>query len=117
MNDKDITLSLGIKPAGPLWKIAPTRDEDGNRVCDLLMIIPKLKSKPKHLIQNTLSEIEIVLKQYRRLILFANLDLKLNTLWVSFKAQPGLFADITTSLQHRIPEAKVVGDMTPRLTK
>lgn len=117
MKDKDITLTLGIKPAEPLWKIAPTRDEDGKPVSDLLMIIPKLKLKPRHHIQETLSEIEAVLNQYRHLVLFANVDMKLNTLWVSFKAQPGLFAEITTSLKLRVPEAVVVGDMSPHLNK
>lgn len=117
MKDKDITLNLGIKPAEPLWKIAPTRDAEGNRVSDLLMIIPKLKTRPKHHIQNTLSEIELALKQFRHLVLFANVDLKLNTLWVSFKAQPGLFAEITASLKLHVPEAVVVGDMSPRLNK
>lgn len=117
MKDKDISLSVGIKPADPLWKIAPTRDADGNCVSDLLMIIPKLKSKPKYYIQNTLSEIEVALKQYRHLILFANVDLKLNTLWVSFKAQPGLFTDIATTLRRHVPEAVLVGDMNPPLHK
>jgi len=117
MNDKDISLNLGIEPAEPLWKLAPTRDAEGNRVSDLLMIIPKLKSRPRHHIQNTLSEIEIALKQFRHLVLFANIDLKLNTLWVSFKAQPGLFAEITTSLKLHVPEAVVVGDMSNHLKK
>ncbi|MDH5388680.1 MAG: hypothetical protein OEY06_09540 [Gammaproteobacteria bacterium] len=117
MKDKDLTLSVGIKPAEPLWKLAPTRDDDGNRVSDLLMIIPKLKSKPKHYIQATLSEIEVALRQYKHLVLFVNVDMKLNTLWVSFKAQPGLFADITASLKFHVPEAVVVGDMSPKLHK
>jgi hypothetical protein len=117
MNDKNIKLSLGLSPAEPLWKVAPTRDEDGNRVSDLLMIIPKLKTKPKEHIQNTLSEIEVALKQFRHLVLFANVDMKLNTLWVSFKAKPGLLADITAALKLHVPEAVIVGDMSPRITK
>ena len=111
MTDKDITVSVGIEPAEPLWKIAPTRDEDGNRAGDLLMIIPKLKTRPKHQIQNTLSEIQAALNQFKHLILFVNVDMKLNTLWVSFKAEPGLFAKITTALKLHVPEAMVVGDM------
>lgn len=115
MKDKKLSLSLGIKPAEPLWKIAPTRDEEGNRASDLLMIIPKLKTKPTHHIQKTLSEIEIALNQFKHLVLFANVDMKLNTLWVSFKARPGLFAEITASLKLHVPEAVVVGDMSSRI--
>lgn len=117
MDDKNIKLSLELSPAEPLWKIAPTRDADGNRVSDLLMIIPKLKNKPKEHIQKTLSEIEGVLKQFRHLVLFANVDMKLNTLWVSFKAKPGLFGDIAAALKLHVPEAVIVGDMSSRITK
>lgn len=117
MDKKDIKLSMGLSPAEPLWKVAPTRDADGNRVSDLLMIIPKLKTKPKEHIQKTLSEIELALKQFRDLVVFANVDMKLNTLWVSFKAKPGLFVEITASLKLHVPEAVIVGDMSSRLTK
>ena len=117
MNDKAISLSLGVEPAEPLWKIAPTRDKNGNRASDLLMIIPKLKTKPSHHIQRTLAEIDLALKQFRHLVLFANVDMKLNTLWVSFEAKPGLFAEITAALKLRVPEAVVVGDMGARLNK
>jgi len=111
MKDKNITLSLGINPAEPLWKIAPTRDEDGNRTSDLLMIIPKLKTRPKHHVQQTFSDIETALNQFKHLVLFVNVDMKLNTLWVSFKSEPGLFAKICTALKLHVPEAVVVGDM------
>lgn len=116
METKTLSLSLGIEPAEPLWKVAPTRDEDGNHVSDLLMIIPKLKSKPSHHIQKTLSEIELALKQFSNLVLFANVDMKLNTLWVSFKAQPGLMIEIASALKLRVPEAVIVGDMGARVT-
>jgi hypothetical protein len=116
VENKNLSLSLGIEPAEPLWKIAPTRDEDGNRVSDLLMIIPKLKSKPKHHIQKTLAEIELALKQFSNLVIFANVDMKLNTLWVSFKAQPGLLIEIAAALKLCIPEAVIVGDMGARVT-
>ena len=115
MGDKEIKLSLGMAPAEPLWKVAPTRDADGNRVSDLLMIIPKLKQKPKEHIQKTLAEIETALKQFRELVVFANVDMKLNTLWVSFKAQPGLLADIAATLKLHVPEAVIVGDMSSKV--
>lgn len=117
MKDKSISLSLGVKPAEPLWKIAPTRDEEGNRTSDILMIIPKLKTKPKHHIQKTLTEIEKALSQFKHLVLFANVDMKLNTLWVSFKAQPGLFAEIAAALKLHVPEAMLVGDSMPPINK
>ncbi len=115
MDKKVLKLSVDIAPAEPLWKLAPTHDEDGGPVSDLLMIIPKLKTKPEHYIKDTLANIEFALKQYKNEVLFANLDMKLNTLWVSFKAVPGVYGNIVSTLRANIPEAVLVGDTHSRL--
>lgn len=115
MDKSDLKLSVCINPAEPLWKLAPTRDEDGGPVSDVLMIIPKLKTKPELYIKDTLANIEFALKQFSDEILFANLDMKLNTLWVSFKAVPGVYVKIVDTLKINIPEAVLVGDMRSRL--
>ena len=102
MMDNDITLSIDMSPAEPLWKIAPTRDENGDRVSDFLMIIPKLKQKPEMHIKRTLNDIDRALKQFKTDIVFANMDMKLNTLWVSFKSEPGLFMKIASAIRVRV---------------
>lgn len=113
----ELKLSVNISPATPLWKLAPTRDSDGGPVSDVLFIIPKLKTKPEQYIKNTLANIEFVLKQFNDEVLFANLDMKLNTLWVSFKAIPGVYADLVFQLKTSIPEAVLVSDPQSRLNK
>lgn len=115
--DKEITLSIDMEPAEPLWKIAPTRDENGNRVSDFLMIIPRLRQKPKNHIKQTLNNIDRALKQFNKSILFANMDMKLNTLWVSFKSEPGLFMEIAAAVKLQVPEAVLVGDMSSRVSR
>ncbi|NOR43676.1 MAG: hypothetical protein GQ572_10100 [Gammaproteobacteria bacterium] len=117
MSKTELKLSIDIAPAEPLWKLAPTRDEDGGPVSDVLMIIPKLKTKPEQHIKDTLANIEFALKQYKDEVLFANLDMKLNTLWVSFKAVPGVYVDIVSALKASVPEAVLVGDSHSRLQK
>ena len=115
MDKSALKLSICLNPAEPLWKLAPTRDEDGGPVSDVLMIIPKLKTRSELYIKDTLANIEFSLKQYSDEILFANVDMKLNTLWVSFKAVPGVYAEIVNTLKSNIPEAVLVGDMRSRL--
>lgn len=115
MDNTDLKLSVDLNPAEPLWKLAPTRDEDGGPVSDLLLIIPRLKTRPEQYIKDTLANIEFALKQYSNEVLFANLDMKLNTLWVSFKAVPGVYVDIVSTLKTNIPEAVLVGDSHSRL--
>ena len=115
MNKTDLKLSVDLAPAEPLWKLAPTHDQDGGPVSDLLMIIPKLKTRPEQYIKDTLANIEFALQQFSNEVLFANLDMKLNTLWVSFKAVPGVYSDIVSTLQTNMPEAVLVGDSHSRL--
>ncbi len=117
MDKSDLKLSVNLTPAEPLWKVVPTRDADGGPVSDVLMIIPKLKTKPEHHIKATLANIEFALKRFSDEVLFANLDMRLNTLWVSFKAVPGVYADIVSSLKTNVPEAVIVGDMGSRVQK
>ena len=115
MEKTDLKLSINLTPAVPLWKLVPTRDADGGPVSDVIMIIPKLKTKPEQHIKDTFANIEFALTQFSDEVLFANIDMKLNTLWVSFKAVPGVYADIVSSLKINVPEAVLVGDMSSRI--
>lgn len=117
MTAKDITLGVDLAPAEPLWKLAPTRDENGQRLGDFLMIIPKLRTRPEAHIKRTLQDIDATLKQFGQQVVFANMDMKLNTLWVSFKPEPGLFMKIAAAVKLRVPDAVLVGDMTSRIAK
>lgn len=115
--EKNIRLSLDMLPAEPLWKIAPTRDENGNHVSDFLMIIPKLRQKPENHIKRTLNDIDNALKQFKSDVVFANMDMKLNTLWVSFRSEPGLLLKIASAIKLQVPEAVLVGDMSARINR
>ncbi len=115
MIKQELKLSVDIIAAEPLWKVAPTKDQDGGPVSDVLMIIPKLKTRPQQYIKDTLANIEFALKQHSNIVLFANVDMRLNTLWVSFKAVPGVYASIVSTLKINIPEAVLVGDSHSRL--
>ncbi len=115
MDNKDLKLSVDLCPAEPLWKLAPTRDKEGGPVSDVLIIIPKLKTRPEQYIKDTLANIEFALKQFSNEVLFANVDMKLNTLWVSFKAVPGVYVEIVATLKDNVPEAVLVGDTHSRL--
>lgn len=111
MSNQDIDFFSGIMPGEPLWKYAPTRDEDGRSFVDFMMIIPKLKKKPQNYIDRTLKEIEIVLSQYRHIVVFANMNLQINCLWISHRQQPGFCQELVTAIRNRVPEAMLVGDI------
>ncbi len=112
MSNQEIGSFNGLMPGGPLWKVAPTRDENGKSFVDFMMIIPKLKKKPQNYIERTLKDIEMVLSQHSDMVVFANMNLKINCLWVSHKPQPGFCQELAAAIRHVVPEAMLVGDLT-----
>jgi len=112
MSDNKIELFKGVVPGEPLYKIAPTRDENGNYFVDFMLIIPKLKKKPQDYIDRTLKDIQMVLSRYSADVVFANMDLKINCLWVSHKPKPGLCKELTAAIRQYVPEAMLVGDVS-----
>lgn len=111
MANQEVSFFNGLMPGAPLYKLAPTRDENGKSFSDFMMIIPRLKKKPQHYIDKTLRDIQMVLSRYNNVVVFANMDLKINCLWISHKAQPGLCREISSAIRQLVPEAMLVGDM------
>jgi len=97
-----------MEPAGPLWKRAPTSDKQGKPVSDFMMLIPALRSKPSHMMKKIIRDIEMVLLQYKSVVVFADLNVKLNVLWVSVKPVPGICLELPTAIKMCVPEALLV---------
>lgn len=97
-----------LQPAEPLWKRAPTHDEDGVALSDFMMIIPRLRDKPRHVLESTVQRIEAVLRCYQKSVVFADLNLGLNVLWVSVRPVPGICLELPTAIKLQVPEALLV---------
>ena len=96
-----------IEPGTPLWQIVPTRDADGHPLADFMMIIPGLRSRPEHVINATINKIQTVLERCLDVV-FVNLNLKTNVLWVSANCRQGIISELATSIRQQIPEALLV---------
>ena len=107
-NKTDLTRSGELLPAEPLWMRAPTRDAHGRPVSDFMMIIPKLGKKPPQHIKTTLGRIDNVLQRYRHVVLFADFNMKLNTLWITVKPVPGICLELAAAVKVCVPEALLV---------
>ncbi len=107
-SNSSLKLAADISPAEPLWKRAPTHDDEGGLLSDFMMIIPRLSKRPVDYIQNTLREIETVLKAYEHVVVFADMNLKLNTLWVSVRPVPGICLELPAAVKTCVPEALLV---------
>jgi hypothetical protein len=91
----------------PLWKILPTRDEAGKPLVDFMLLLPRLRDKPKNQIDMMLATLEGVLKGFREVV-FVNLNLPLSLLWVSLQFRPGIMLEVVSAIQIKIPGARLV---------
>lgn len=98
-----------MDPQEPLWKVVPTRDENGKPLSDFMILIPGLRNRPKQHIQATLDQIHCALVQYQEVV-FANMNLKLNLLWVSVRTRQHITLDVAAAIRSRVPEAVLIGD-------
>jgi hypothetical protein len=105
---KGTDLQSGPRPSEPLWQRAPTRDEQGRALSDFMMIIPHLRDKPRRQLEQTVQRIEQVLLRYHDKVVFADLNLALNVLWVSVRPVPGICLELPTAIKLQVPEALLV---------
>jgi len=97
-----------LQPAEPLWKRVPVRDDDGTRLTDFMMIIPGLRQRPTSEIAAVTGRIERALRAYRNVVVFADLNLALNVLWVSVRPVPGITLELPAVIKLHVPEALLV---------
>ncbi len=104
------TSSLGVTylAAEPLWRRVPTRDETGAALCDFMMVIPGLREKPPVQMQAVVRNIERILRHYDTIVVFADLNLRINVLWVSLRPVPGMTLELASMIHAQVPEAKLV---------
>ncbi len=99
---------LSSDPAVPLWQRVPTRTDAGEMAADFIMILSGLKqlgSVQKQKVYDTLYQI---LKTYDADILLAEVNTRMNTLWVSHKPRPGLGVEIAAMIHEHVPQAKLI---------
>ena len=77
------------------------------------MIIPKLKTASSEHRKNTLDALNCVLNRYQDTVVFADLNLKMNLLWVSVRPVKGIILEISSAIIESVPEAKLISDRPP----
>lgn len=91
----------------PLYERAPTKDENGDLLTDFMMLIPRLNRCTTTELKLKLVGLQNALVQFEEVV-FADLNLKINVLWVSLKPRRGLIEQIALRVQENVPEAKLV---------
>ena len=100
---------LSIEDASePLHKRAPVFDEDGRALSDFMVLFPGLRDKPLPQREAALRAIHAVLCSFDHAVVFAEVNLRLNLLWVSIRPLTGVRLEIAGALQAHLPEARLI---------
>ena len=97
-----------IERVRPLYERVPTRAEDGSLYSDFMVLIPGIRELPEAEIAERVSGLQAVLGRYRQVV-FADLNIRLNLLWVTLIPERGLIPDLMGALRQKVPEARLVG--------
>ena len=108
-SEADLVIGTRLHTLAPLRHRVPVTDSDGRRLGDFMMIIPGLRGKPAHVIQKTINEIHLALTRFNDMVVFVELNLKLNLLWISHRHRFGIGPEIASAVRERVPEALLVG--------
>ena len=97
------------QPGEPLWRIVPTRDENGRLLTDFMMLIPRLREKSASELERISGHIRSILALHSEVV-FADLNLALNLLWISLRPKRGAMAEIAAAIRALVPEAVLVAN-------
>lgn len=95
-------------PGQPLWKRVPTRDTEGKALSDFMMLIPGLKKADTRRQQEIYHLLNRVFSNYGKAVVYVDLNIKLDLLWVSIKPIPGICIEMAQVIRHVIPEALLI---------
>jgi hypothetical protein len=101
--------SSGAIPAQPLWRLAPTRGEDGRCLADFMMLIPGLAARSPVCREQVAAVIREVCESFGDRVAFADINYAINVLWVSVAAEPGLSGQVARAIRQKVPDALLVG--------
>ena len=92
----------------PLYLRVPTHTVDGTAYSDFMMLIPGLRDLPKVDFADRVGGLQAVLGSHQQVV-FADLNVPLNLLWVTLIPKQGLIVKLAKLLRERVPEATLVG--------
>ncbi len=107
-----INPSFQYHPNNTLGERVPIRDEQGQYLCDFMMLVRGLRSMPKAQMEQKITLIYGVLGWFDKTVVFADLNMKLNLLWVSLKPKPDICLRVSGAITLMVPEAVLIGPMT-----
>jgi hypothetical protein len=101
-------VAFSLEGHQPLHQRAPARDEHGHALGDFMILIPGLRDRPRHELAERIARLQVVLLGFTEVV-FLDLNLRLNLLWVSVRPRPGVILELFGAVRLSLPEARLVG--------
>jgi hypothetical protein len=92
----------------PLYRRLPNHDRQGRYLSDFMMLIPGLRDLEPAQLEARLTTLRGNLQAADEIV-FAELNLRLNLLWVSVEVRGGVISDLSTRIRDAFPQARLVG--------
>ena len=80
--------------------------DDGTIYSDFMVLIPGMRDLPKAEFADRVAGLQAVLGHYDQVV-FADLNVRLNLLWVTVTPELGLIPDLVSALRQRLPEVRL----------
>lgn len=102
-------------PGGPLWRRVPTMDANGQNLGDFMLLIPGLKRWAAPRREQLYAELRGLFDRHADRVVFADLNIRLNLLWVSHRPGRGNALELFEAIRERVPEAMLVASQAEML--
>lgn len=110
MDSNAIMPDAELQPGDPLWRRVPTADRSGQNLADFMLLIPGLKRWAPHRREQLYAELRALFNQHADRVVFADLNMKLNLLWISHRQGKGVSLALFEAIRERVPEAVLVAN-------
>lgn len=97
-----------LEDSRPLYMRVPARDAAGRALGDFMVLIPGLRERPRHEFSEAVARLQAVLVGFREVV-FVDLNVPLNLLWVSVEPRPGVILELFGAMKLQLPESRLVG--------
>jgi len=102
------SVAFSLESHRPLYQRAPARDPNGRPYGDFMVLIPGLRDLAQPEFLEAVARLQAVIGSFREIV-FVDLNVRLNLLWVSVEPRPGVILDLFAAVRQLLPEARLVG--------
>lgn len=99
-----------LRPSRPLCERLPRQRARGTTLADFMVLIPGLRDRTPDGVRRRIGRLRGVLERFPDLVVFADLNLELNLLWVSVQPRPGATLEVAGCIRAVLPEARLVAN-------